>query len=101
MAAEVHIGDTGTILSYTIKDAGQIVDVSAATGKMLIVKNSENGPRKVLAGEFATDGTDGVIVFTSENDTWNAEGISQEQVLLVFPGWGNMEHEHRRTKGRR
>jgi hypothetical protein len=85
MAVEPHVGDIGTIIIYTIKDGDTILDISGATTKELIIENSGGGSRVVLEGEFATDGTDGVIEFTSQEGTWDVAGISKEQVYLVLP----------------
>jgi len=78
MAESVRVGDTGTILTKTVSDNGVVVDLSGATVKNLVV--TMDGVSTTLAGTFATDGTDGVLNFTSVAGTWPTRGVAKEQV---------------------
>jgi len=84
MAVEVHIEDTGTVIRYTITDDDVIVDIGPTLSRDLVIQNASPGTRQVIAGSLFTDGTDGIVEFTSVAGTWDTAGISKEQVFLEF-----------------
>ena len=84
MALEAHVGDTGTVLRYTIKDGDTVVDLSLATSMTLVIRSKDRSI-STITGTLFTDGTDGVVDFVSLVGTWTVSGASTEQVQLVLP----------------
>ena len=79
----VHVGDTGTVLTKTVKNsAGAVVDVSASTTIELVVRHPD-GTETTITGSFVTNGTNGQIRFTTVAGTWSKPGEWFEQVRLV------------------
>ena len=62
MAAEVHVGDIGTIFRATLSDDSGVVDLSATTSKTIILFDPA-GNSTSHAASFFTDGTDGIIQY--------------------------------------
>jgi len=96
MACEAHVEDTGTLIETTIVDCdGNAINISAATG-ITRVFNNNDGVQTSLTGSFKTDGTDGIVQFTTLVGTWTEAGDCKEQVQLVFPtGEWSSEIYHR------
>ena len=88
MASEVHLNDVGTAFEVTIKDGSDAVDVSAATTKEIIFR-SPAGVKKVKAASFKTDGTDGIIQYTTVADDLDEEGRwgIQGHIVLGSGDW--------------
>ena len=88
MASEVHLNDIGTIFEVTLKDGGTIVDVSGATTKEIIFR-SPAGVVKTNTASFKTDGTDGVIQYTTIADDLDEEGRwgIQGRIVLSTGDW--------------
>jgi hypothetical protein len=80
----VRLNDVGTVFKVTIKDPeGNIVDVSSASTKQFIFKK----PNRSLFNKnasFFTDGTDGVLTYTTTSGVIDAIGIWQIQVYLII-----------------
>lgn len=76
---EIRLGDIGTLFKCTIKDNEDIVDVSTATTKLLKLFKPSGSLLTKNASLF-TDGTDGIITYTtvsgdlSELGTWQLQG---------------------------
>ncbi len=82
--AEIHEADIGTILRFTIKDGTVILDISGATTKDILLEKP--GPTVVTkAGAFFTDGTDGILQYTTIAADLNIVGLWRAQVSLVLP----------------
>lgn len=81
---QAHVGDTGTIIQKTVVDNGSVLNISAATVKNLVIIDAA-GVCTTLAGAFDTDGTDGVLNFTTTSGTWTKKGIATEQVQITLP----------------
>lgn len=64
-ADEIHLGDIGLVLKATIQDGDSIVDLSAATTKEIKLKPPKGGATKTFSAAFFTDGTDGIITYTT------------------------------------
>lgn len=62
---EIHVADVGTIFRVTLKDQDDVVvDVSAASSKLIILKKPD-GTTVSKTASFYTDGTDGIIQWTT------------------------------------
>lgn len=81
---DAHVGDTGTVLQKTVVDGGVPFDLSAATTLELVVVDPD-GTGEVLTGSLETDGTDGIVNFTTTATTWRTAGYDCEQVQIVNP----------------
>jgi len=84
-ANEIHVDDIGSLFSVTVKDDDVVVDVSSATTKNIIFKHS-NGTTLTKPAIFGTDGTDGVLTYTSIAGDLSLPGIWAIQVELVMSG---------------
>lgn len=81
---EVHVGDIGTIIRVTIKDENcDPQDISSASSKELIFKKP-NCTIVTKTATFYTDGTDGIIQYTSESGFFDVSGIWQIQGVVSF-----------------
>lgn len=82
--SSVHVGDIGTILELTIKDQdGVIVDLSAITLMELDVIDPD-GNRDTKTPIFKTDGTDGILQYTTVADDIDEVGEWRLQAFVRF-----------------
>ena len=80
----LYVGDVGTLVQITLLDGENPLDLSGATVKNLIIrKPSGDCLTKTLA--FATDGSDGVLVYSIETGVLNESGIWQFQARVTLP----------------
>ena len=84
MASEIHVGDIGTQLIMTVKDDGEIVDISPASNLTVILKKPD-GKNYTKSGTILTDGTDGNMYYTSVNGDFNAAGNYKIQGIVTLP----------------
>ena len=80
---EIHFGDVGTQFERTVKDGDVAVDLSAATTKEIKFK-PPSGPTKVKSAIFLTDGTDGILTYTTIADDLDELGKWELQVHVVI-----------------
>jgi len=79
MTTYIHEGDIGTIFRLTIVDtSGNVIDVSSAT-TMYLYFQKPDGTNVQKTAEFYTDGTDGIIQYTSVDGDIDATGNWQVQ----------------------
>lgn len=72
--AIARLGDWGTVFRFTLKDQdGVAVDVSGASAKSVIFK-APDGTSTTQSASFTTDGTDGVIEYTTADGDIGAAG---------------------------
>ena len=83
-ANEIHVGDIGTILRLTIKDGDNIVDISGAITKTIILEDP-SGNNLEKSGTFYTDGTDGIIQYTTIAGDFDERGNWAIQAKIVLP----------------
>lgn len=78
----IHVADINTEMLFTIKNSSDntVIDISTATTKNIVFRKADRTP-SVQAASFNTDGTDGVLKFTSPNAAffnvagrWKAQG---------------------------
>jgi type IV secretory pathway VirB6-like protein len=87
-ANEIHQNDIGTIFKATIKDDTTVVDISSATTKQLIFTKPD-GTKLEKDASFFTDGTDGILTYTTVSGdlsvvgTWKVQGY----VILTSGTW--------------
>jgi len=81
----VQKGDIGTAFIATIKDGGEIVDVSGATVKKIKFEKP-SGASVTKDASFYTDGTDGKIKWTTTLVTdLNEAGVWKRQGYVELP----------------
>lgn len=81
---EVHLLDIGTIFEITLYDDTVIVDLSGATVKSILLTDA-NGAVVVHAADFKTDGTDGIIQYTTIADDLSSAGNWKIQGRVTLP----------------
>lgn len=81
-----HVGDTGTSLRILFEDENnEVLDISAASIRGMLLKKPD-GTLVTLAANFVTDGTDGLIEFTTLAGTFNIPGRWTIQGHIVSGG---------------
>lgn len=82
MAAEIHVGTVGLILRATIKDQdGSAVSVADATTKQIRLEKPD-GTDSAKPAAFHTDGTDGVIQYTTVAGDLDVAGAWKAQAYV-------------------
>lgn len=83
---EVHEDDIGTQFLVTLKDEDcDIINVSTATVKQIIFQKPD-GTRVVKTAGFDTDGSDGIIYYTTVAGDLDQHGIWQLQGYIEMGG---------------
>lgn len=85
MASEIHVDDIGTQLIVTIKDDGVPVDVSLASSIQIVI-TKPNTSKMVKTATFYTDGTDGLIYYTSILGDFDSAGVYEIQGIVNLSG---------------
>ena len=69
-STDIHVGDIGTVFRLTIVDGGDAVDLSSgSSASNLVLFKKPDGSVLEKQASFYSDGTDGIIQYTSvEND---------------------------------
>lgn len=83
---DLHLGDIGTVLRFTVKEQNVALDISAATVKTLKLRKKD---KTVIERDldFTTDGTDGDVEYvTVDGDIVGNKGKWLAQVYLEMPG---------------
>jgi hypothetical protein len=90
MANVVHVGDIGTIIRFTVKDDGVIVNLSSATTITFYLMDP-GGNVANKTGTLTTDGTDGKIEYTTttgvidEAGTWTIQAkVAQSATPVLY-----------------
>jgi len=81
-ANEIHKDDYGTVFTITIKDGDSAVDISAATIKKLIFQDPD-GRATEKDAEFSTDGSDGIITYTTKVGDLYKAGLWKLQARIT------------------
>ena len=82
-ADEIHVNDVGTLFKATIQDCPDSLDISSASTKQLKFKKP-SGELLTKAGTFFTDGTDGILTYTSVSGDIDECGRWELQAFLVL-----------------
>lgn len=88
MAGEIHTNDIGTVFTLTIVDQdGVAVDLSSDPSPEIKFKHGSQVLTKVAT--FTTDGTDGIIQYTTVSGDLNQSGnwTMQGHVILLSGEW--------------
>lgn len=82
---EIHVADIGTVFKVTVKDGTSIVDVSSSTTKEIHF-GKPDGTSLIGTAVFETDGTDGIIKYTTIANDLDQDGLWQIQAFVVMSG---------------
>lgn len=85
MPSEIHAGDIGTQLFFTVKEDGQAVDISAASSTILEITKPDTSILEKSVS-FFTDGTDGKLVYVIESGDLNIAGTYRVQAKITLGG---------------
>jgi hypothetical protein len=84
-AGEIHKDDIGVVFEFTVKDQdGVVVDVSGASTKTFIF-DKPDGTNVNKTASFGTDGTDGILTYTTVSGDLDQIGIWHHQAHVVIP----------------
>jgi len=86
MTDEIHAYDIGTIFQLEVQEDDVAVDISAAIS-IDFYFGAPSGATKSKVGEFVTDGTDGLIRYTTIADDLDEVGPWQVQAKVELPAW--------------
>lgn len=81
----IRVGDVGTVLEATILENGAALDISAATEMILYLRKPNRAVLEKTA-IFQTDGTDGIIQYTTVEDDLSMAGHWDIQGKVTLPG---------------
>lgn len=84
--ADLHVGDIGTIIYINIVEQGAALDISSATTKTIRFQKKDKTTMDKTA-IFKTDGTDGILQYTTVTGDIDQKGRWQAQAYLVMPTW--------------
>lgn len=81
---EIHLGDIGTVFEVTMKDCDVVVDISLASVMQVIFKKPDKTvvPKTAV---FKTDGTDGILQYTTVLDDLDQKGTWYIQAKITMP----------------
>ena len=79
---EIHVGDKGTLFTFTVKDGSSTIDISAATVTGNLILSKPGGTISTLSAGFVTAGTDGAIIYTSTATDFGETGTHKFQVIV-------------------
>lgn len=79
---EIHYGDVGTVLTFTVYEGTNIRDISGASTKQVKFRKP-SGAVATETAEFVTDGTDGKVKYTTVADDLNETGQWKAQVKII------------------
>jgi hypothetical protein len=84
--SELHVGDIGTIMHFTIKEAGVAVQLFGATVKNLLLEKKD---KTVITRAMAFHSTvdDGVLTYTTTTGDLDQAGKWNAQIYLELPSW--------------
>lgn len=87
MSTDNHIGDTGVVITLTIHDeADAVVNISTATTKQFIFSKPD-GTAATVTAVFGTDGSDGVLKYTTLAGDFDKAGNWQVQAKVIAPSF--------------
>jgi hypothetical protein len=85
MSDEVHVNDIGTEFRITLTEEGTAVDISAATSLQILIRKPSDTLLE-LEADLYTDGTDGVITYTSVDGDLDEVGTHKIQGKIEIDG---------------
>lgn len=83
MAGQMRQFDIGSVIRVTVKENGAIFNASGAIGKTMKLKKP-SGVVEERPAEFQTDGSNGIVQYTTVENDLNEVGPWTGQVFLDF-----------------
>lgn len=83
----LQVGAVNAAIVVTLVEDGAAVNLSTATSKQLVFRKPR-GVVEVKDASFVTDGTDGQLVYFTEEGFLDRPGKYQVQADVVYPGSG-------------
>lgn len=80
---KISINDIGTSLQIVVKESDAVVDISTATAKAIILKKP-GGEEVEKAAAFLTDGTDGIVAYSTQAGDIDQKGIWSYRAKITF-----------------
>lgn len=80
--SEIHVDDIGTVFRCTMYDDSTLVDLSDSTSLLLTLKDP-NGNLYTKTAELYTDGSDGILQYTSVSGDINVVGKWSIQAKII------------------
>jgi len=81
---DIHVGDVGTVFEVTLKDCAALVDLSTTTVRQIKFKKPD-GTYLTVAATLKTDGSDGIITYTSQAGDLDQVGSWEIRALITNP----------------
>lgn len=92
---EIHKNDIGTVLKVTMLDGDAIVSLAAASVKKILLRKPSGDVLEKSASLF-TDGTDGIMTYTTIADDLDETGEWKIQAYVEISGhWHSSTHTFR------
>lgn len=85
MSSEIHALDYGTEIRITVKEDDVVVDISAATSTEFLIRKPD-GTLLTVNADFYTDGTDGILTYTTVDGDTDIPGIYKFQARIGLGG---------------
>ena len=82
--ADIFVGDAGTVIDITVKENGVAKDISNATTKEFRLRRPDGSVLKKTVA-FKTDGTNGILTYTSIATDFNERAGYTWQVFYITP----------------
>lgn len=81
---EIHVNDEGINFLVNLLDCSSVVDISAATTKQIIFQKPDCTVITKTA-TFYTDGTDGILSYSSVTGDLDLAGVWRIQAYVITP----------------
>jgi hypothetical protein len=85
MSSEIHALDYGTELRITVKEDDVAIDISSATTTEFLIRKPD-GTLLTVDADFYTDGTDGVLTYTTVEGDTDIVGLYKFQARIEMGG---------------
>jgi len=86
MTEELHIGDDGTILVFTILEDNVPAPISDATTKTIKFEKPD-GTTFSKTADFLTDGSDGKLKYVTAEADFDTAGVWRVQAFVELSDW--------------
>lgn len=84
MSSELHVDNVGTRFLVTIKDNGDIVNISNASSIMMVFKKPDDS-LVYRSGTLLTNGADGQVYYDTVSGDLDEAGLYKLQARVIMP----------------
>jgi len=85
--ASIFVGCVGTLVKVTVKDDKDVVDLSTATTKTLLIQRPNESTARAMSMDFLTDGSDGILIYSLLSGDIDVAGDWTFQIYIETPSW--------------